>query len=163
MKKVNVPELSESVSEAVLLEWQKQPGDYVREGEVIVSVETDKIVMEVYAPCDGAFSAVHKKAGEQVTAGELLAEIDEKAKAPAAAAPAESKEPKESKESKPASSSSSPAGSPSAMPAAKKHAADQGVDLRQVAGSGKGGRITKGDVLAAPGTEPSGHELHEFC
>ena len=153
MKKVNVPELSESVSEAVLLEWQKQPGDYVREGEVIVSVETDKIVMEVYAPCDGAFSAVHKKAGEQVTAGELLAEIDEKAKAPAAAAPAESKEPKESKESKPAAaaSSSSPASSPSAMPAAKKHAAEQGVDLRQVAGSGKGGRITKGDVLAAAG------------
>ena len=53
MKKILVPELSESVSEAVLLEWQKQPGAPVREGEVLTSVETDKIVLEVYAPCDG--------------------------------------------------------------------------------------------------------------
>lgn len=63
MKKVLVPELSESVSEAVLLEWQKNPGDAVAEGDTVVSVETDKIVLEVYAPCNGALKTIHKKSG----------------------------------------------------------------------------------------------------
>ena len=152
MKKVNVPELSESVSEAVLLEWQKNPGDAVREGEVIVSVETDKIVLEVYAPCGGALKAVHKKAGDSVVAGELLAEIDETAKSAAApkaeakpSAPPPKSAPQESKT--PLLAASKPA--PPAMPSAKKIASEQGVDLQDVAGSGKGGRITKGDVLSA--------------
>ena len=145
MKKVNVPELSESVSEAVLLEWQKAPGDTVQEGDVIVSVETDKIVMEIYAPCAGALKSIHKKAGEQVAAGDLLAEIDDSVTVAAPAA-----------KSAPAPATDSPiaattAATTTAMPSAKKIAAEQGVDLQQVAGSGKGGRITKGDVLAAAG------------
>ena len=143
MKKVNVPELSESVSEAVLLEWQKAPGDTVQEGDVIVSVETDKIVMEIYAPCAGALKSIHKKAGEQVAAGDLLAEIDDSVVAPAAVSDSKSA---------PAPAPNSPsATTATAMPSAKKIAAEQGVDLQQVAGSGKGGRITKGDVLAAAG------------
>lgn len=152
MKKVHVPELSESVSEAVLLEWQKNPGDAVREGEVIISVETDKIVLEVYAPCNGVLKAVHKKAGDSVAAGELLADIDETAQ-PAAAPKAEAQSaapppaaPKESPKTTPAPA---PKSAPPAMPSAKKIAAEQGVDLQSVAGSGKGGRITKGDVLSA--------------
>ena len=149
MKKVNVPELSESVSEAVLLAWQKSPGDAVREGDVLTSVETDKIVLEVYAPCDGVLKTVRAKEGASVAAGEVLAEIDDTAKVPAAekAAPppkAESRPPARAEQSAPP-----PSASPTAMPSAKKIAAEQGVDLQTIAGSGKGGRITKGDVLAA--------------
>ena len=145
MKKVNVPELSESVSEAVLLEWQKAPGDTVQEGDVIVSVETDKIVMEIYAPCAGALKSIHKKTGEQVAAGDLLAEIDDSVTAPPAAVSDSKSAPA------PAPNSPSATTATTAMPSAKKIAAEQGVDLQQVAGSGKGGRITKGDVLAAAG------------
>ena len=137
MKKVLVPELSESVSEATLLEWQKNPGDAVTEGEVIVAIETDKIVLEVYAPCAGALEQTHQEAGAQVKTGELLATIDETAKV-VAPPPQES----------PAKDSSPPAAAP-AMPSAKKIAAEQGVDLQSVAGTGKGGRVTKGDVLMA--------------
>ncbi|MBE8158973.1 MAG: dihydrolipoyllysine-residue succinyltransferase [Betaproteobacteria bacterium] len=149
MKKINVPELSESVSEAVLLEWQKKPGDYVAEGEVVVSVETDKIVLEVYASCNGALKTIHKKAGDSVTAGELLAEIDETVK-PAAkteTAPAAKSAPEETKTAPPAAAKPAP----TTMPSAKKIAAEQGVDLHNISGSGKGGRITKGDVLSAAG------------
>lgn len=160
IKKVLVPELSESVSEAALLGWQKNPGDFVREGDVLVSVETDKIVMEVYAPCDGALKSVHKREGDQVAAGELLAEIDASAEAPAeapkpaeqASAKASSPPPAPASEAAPASVAPAAGGAaPAAAPSAKKIAAERGVDLRTVQGSGRGGRITKGDVLSAGG------------
>lgn len=160
IKKVLVPELSESVSEAALLGWQKNPGDFVREGDVLVSVETDKIVMEVYAPCDGALKSVHKREGDQVAAGELLAEIDASAEAPAeapkpaeqASAKAASPPPAPASEAAPASVAPAAGGAaPAAAPSAKKIAAERGVDLRTVQGSGRGGRITKGDVLSAGG------------
>lgn len=160
IKKVLVPELSESVSEAALLGWQKNPGDFVREGDVLVSVETDKIVMEVYAPCDGALKSVHKREGDQVAAGELLAEIDASAEAPAeapkpaeqASAKASSPPPAPASEAAPASVAPAASGAaPAAAPSAKKIAAERGVDLRTVQGSGRGGRITKGDVLSAGG------------
>lgn len=141
MKKVLVPELSESVAEATLLEWQKKPGDAVAEGEVIVAIETDKIVLEVYAPCAGALEQTHQKEGAQVKTGELLATIDETAEVAAAPPPQESPP----KDSPPAVA---PPPAP-AMPSAKKIAAEQGVDLQNIAGTGKGGRITKGDVLMA--------------
>ncbi|MDM5147183.1 hypothetical protein NQX30_02170 [Candidatus Persebacteraceae bacterium Df01] len=79
MIEVKVPELSESVSEAVLLDWQKNPGDAVHEGDVLMSVETDKIVLEVYAPCD-ELRNTHKTVGNSVTSSELLASIDDSAK-----------------------------------------------------------------------------------
>ena len=152
MKKVVVPELSESVSEAVLLAWQKNAGDEVREGEVITSVETDKIVLEVYAPCDGVLKTISKKEGASVTSGEELGEIDDSVKV-SAAKPAETQAPAAAKpESKPQpAAAAAPAASAPAMPSAKKAAAEQGVDLQAVSGTGKGGRITKGDVLAAAG------------
>lgn len=149
MKKVLVPELSESVSEAVLLEWQKKPGDYVSEGESVVSVETDKIVLEVYAPCNGALAKILKDAGASVSAGEPLAEIDETAK-PAAAPDKPKTAPPPAAPDKTASTAAAKT-SPPAMPSAKKAAAEKGVDLQTVSGSGKGGRITKGDVLSAAG------------
>ena len=152
MKEVHVPELSESVSEAALLDWQKNPGDVVREGDIIVSVETDKIVLEVYAPCNGALIAVHKNVGDQVKTGELLATIDETAEIPApestspVATTAATSAP--SATTKPATVTASPP----AMPAARKIAAEQEIDLQKVTGTGKGGRITKGDVLTVAGS-----------
>ncbi|MDM5147182.1 2-oxoglutarate dehydrogenase complex dihydrolipoyllysine-residue succinyltransferase [Candidatus Persebacteraceae bacterium Df01] len=137
MIEIKVPELSESVSEAVLLDWQKNPGDAVHEGDILVSVETDKIVLEVYAPCDGELRNTHKTAGDSVVSGELLASIDNSAKPTAEPTTTTSIVTKPAKQATPA------------MPSAKKIAAEQGVDLRQVEGSGKGGRITKGDVLIA--------------
>ncbi len=147
MKEVKVPELSESVSEATLLEWQKKIGDTVRDGDVLVSVETDKIVMEVYTSCDGILKQIHKDAGVQVKSGELLASIDDKAVIADAPAPAAEAKPAETK----LAAKSVAASAAVAMPSAKKVAAEQGVDLSSVSGSGKGGRITKGDVLAMAG------------
>ena len=146
MIEVRVPEFSESVSEGVLLEWQKQPGDAVADGETVVSVETDKIVLEVPAPCAGALAKIHKKAGDTVYSKDLLAEIDETAKVEETAAPV-IKEEAAAKESKPAPSPSAPV--TAAAPSARKIAAEKGVDLTKVAGSGKAGRVTKMDVLTA--------------
>ena len=149
MIEVRVPEFSESVSEGVLLDWQKQPGDAVADGETVVSVETDKIVLDVPAPCAGALAKIHKKAGDTVYSKDLLAEIDETAKVQEETAPVV-KEEAVAKESKPAAKPS-PASAPvaGAAPSARKIAAEKGVDLTKVAGSGKAGRVTKMDVLAA--------------
>ena len=152
MIEVKVPELAESVSEASILEWRKQPGDAVAEGDVIVVVETDKIALEVYAPQDGVLAEALKALGEQVASGEPLARIreqtpEEKAKAPppppasaAASAPAAPA---------PTVASSAPTPAAPVMPAARKIAAEQGVNTGQIPGTGKGGRVTKGDVLSA--------------
>ena len=150
MKDVLVPELSESVSEAALLEWQKQPGEPVREGEVLVSVETDKIVMEVYAPCNGKLHKIHKKAGAQVGGGEPLAVIDDSAAAQTASAvAAKDSAPAPDAKAKTGGKKAEPSSGATVMPSAKKHAAEKGVDAQSLSGSGKGGRVTKGDVLAA--------------
>ena len=85
---VKTPELAESVAEATLLDWQKQPGDAVAEGEILVSVETDKIVLEVYAPQGGVLQEILKKEGDSVVSDEPLARIDETAQAASAPAPA---------------------------------------------------------------------------
>ena len=84
---VKTPELAESVAEATLLDWQKQPGDAVAEGEILVSVETDKIVLEVYAPQGGVLQEILKKEGDSVVSDEPLARIDETAQAASAPAP----------------------------------------------------------------------------
>lgn len=149
MIKITVPPLSESVSEAALLEWQKAPGDTVREGDVLVEVETDKIAMEVYAPCNGTLKKVHLQAGASVKGGELLAEIEEGEVAAAEEKPAAAEEKSAAEKAAPAAAAPPPAAAAPAAPSAKKIASEQGVDLSAVSGSGRGGRITKGDVLSA--------------
>ena len=86
MIEVKVPELSESVSEATLLEWQKSSGDSVNEGDVLISVETDKIALEVPAPRSGMLKEILKQEGDSVTSGDVLALLDETAKPAAEAA-----------------------------------------------------------------------------
>ncbi len=139
---VVVPQLSESVSEATLLTWKKQPGAAVEADEILIEIETDKVVLEVPAPSAGVLAEIVKGDGSTVTSGELIARIDTAAKAaaaPVAAAPVAA--------AAPAAASTSAAGL--ASPAAAKILAEKGVDAANVAGSGRDGRVTKADALAA--------------
>ncbi|MCU0937743.1 MAG: 2-oxoglutarate dehydrogenase complex dihydrolipoyllysine-residue succinyltransferase [Burkholderiaceae bacterium] len=151
---VKVPQLSESVAEATLLQWKKKAGDAVAVDEVLIEVETDKVVLEVPAPSAGVLVSIVKGDGGTVVSGELIATIDSTAKAGATApAPAT------------ASSAPAPVAAPAAsaskagvaMPAAAKLMADAGLAAAQVAGTGRDGRITKGDVIGAidGGAKPS--------
>ena len=151
---VKVPQLSESVAEATMLNWKKKPGEAVAQDEILIEIETDKVVLEVPAPSAGVLSKIIKNDGDTVVADELIAQIDTEATAgaaaPAAAAPA------------PAAAAPAPAAAPAAaaatggvaMPSAAKLMAEAGLSAGQVAGTGKDGRITKGDVLAA-GSAPA--------
>ncbi len=146
---VNVPQLSESVAEATLLQWKKKPGDAVAEDEVLIEVETDKVVLEVPAPVAGVITEVIRPDGSTVAAGELIARIDSEARAAAAAPSPVAAAP--SAKAAPAPTAPPPAAAKAdvAMPAAAKLMADRGISPAQVTGTGKDGRITKGDVLAA--------------
>ena len=144
---VKVPQLSESVAEATLLQWKKKPGEAVAADEILIEIETDKVVLEVPAPSAGMITEIIKGDGGTVVSGEVIAKIDSDAKG-AAAAPA----------AKPAAASVAPAAAkpaapgasaPMAMPAAAKMMAETGVKPAQ--GTGRDGRITKGDVIAAAG------------
>ena len=130
---VKVPQLSESVAEATLLQWKKKPGDAVAIDETLVEVETDKVVLEVPAPAAGVMAEIVKPDGSTVLAGELIAKLNTDAKATAAkAAPAPA----------PASAATASASAKGAiaMPAAAKMMADAGMSASQVAGTGKDGR-----------------------
>jgi 2-oxoglutarate dehydrogenase E2 component (dihydrolipoamide succinyltransferase) len=157
---VKVPQLSESVSEATLVAWHKKVGEAVKRDENLIDIETDKVVMELPAPADGVIARIVKEGGSLVTSGEVIAVIDTDAKVaaasplatdPAAAAKAAAK-------AAPASGAPSPAASMVAnapSPSAKKIAAEKGLDPGQIAGTGRDGRVTKGDVLAASGAAPA--------
>ena len=148
---VKTPELAESVAEATLLDWQKQPGDAVAEGEILVSVETDKIVLEVYAPQGGVLQEILKKEGDSVVSDEPLARIDETAQAASAPAPAPkaAEKPQSAPAPAPVAAAAPATSEPAAMPSARKIAAERGIELSAIEGSGRGGRITKSDALAA--------------
>jgi 2-oxoglutarate dehydrogenase E2 component (dihydrolipoamide succinyltransferase) len=148
---VLVPQLSESVSEATLLTWKKQPGEAIEADEILIEVETDKVVLEVPAPSSGVLKEIVKGDGSTVTSGEVLARIDTEGKASAAAA-APAAEPAAA--AAPAAAASAPAASAVTSPSAGKILAEKGVDPSSVEGTGRGGRITKGDALDA-GTAPA--------
>jgi len=135
---IKVPVLPESVADATILAWQKKPGDAVKRDEVLVEVETDKVVLEVPAPADGVLSTIAAEEGATVLAQEVLGTMEAGAVAdspPAAAASA------------PAGSSDTVTGGPTS-PSVRNMMAEHGVDRNEVAGSGKGGRISKEDVQA---------------
>ena len=145
---VKVPQLSESVAEATLLQWHKKVGDAVARDENLVDIETDKVVLELPAPSAGVIVEIKKGDGATVVADEVIATIDTEAKAgaaaPQAAAPAQPAAPAQAA----APAAGGATGGP-AMPAAAKLLAEKGIDPSQVAGTGRDGRITKGDALAA--------------
>ncbi|HLS43768.1 MAG TPA: 2-oxoglutarate dehydrogenase complex dihydrolipoyllysine-residue succinyltransferase [Paenalcaligenes sp.] len=145
---VLVPQLSESVSEATLLEWKKQPGEAVSADEILIEVETDKVVLEVPAPASGVLTEIVKADGATVLAGEVLARIDSAATATVTAAPAEEAAP--AVEAAPAAASTEASASVSAAsPAAAKILTEKGIEVESVTGTGRGGRITKEDANRA--------------
>ena len=143
---VKVPQLSESVSEASLVSWHKQQGDAVTRDENLIDIETDKVVLETPAPADGVLVEIIMGDGESVTSGDLIARIDTDAKPAKGAAPAE----KPAEEKKAASApAAAPAAASGASPAARKILDEKGIDASGVKGTGRGGRVTKEDAVAA--------------
>jgi len=144
---VKVPQLSESVAEATMLTWKKKAGEAVAQDEILIEIETDKVVLEVPAPSAGVLAEIVVGDGGTVVSDQVIAKIDSTAKAaapaPAAAAPAAAPAP-----------APAPVASAKAMPSAAKLMAEN--NLSAVAGTGKDGRVTKGDVLATlSGTAPA--------
>lgn len=148
---VKVPQLSESVAEATLLQWHKKPGDAIERDQNLIDIETDKVVLELPSPDAGVIARVLKGDGETVVAGEVIAIIDTEAKAGAVPEGVEASAAAASSAAAAAQSSgSAPAGKAAvAMPSAAKILAESGVSVSDVAGSGRDGRITKADALAA--------------
>lgn len=155
---VKVPQLSESVSEASLLTWKKQPGAAVQADEILIEIETDKVVLEVPAPASGVLAEIVKGDGSTVTSDEVIARIDTEGKAAATTTTAPAAEPPKAAQaaasSAPAAAPAPAASTPVASPAAAKILADKGVSPDSVSGTGRGGRITKGDALEA-GAKPA--------
>lgn len=159
---ITVPELAESITEAVIGEWLKKPGEWIEDGEQLVDIETDKVILEVTAPQRGELASISKQTGEQVQSNEVIAVIDtsKKGKKTAALGKEQKEKPATQKnsepepaaaESKAAPDSTVPAEEPvpsKTSPAVRKLAEDHGVDVRSIKGTGKGGRITKQDVQA---------------
>ncbi|MCF8190901.1 MAG: 2-oxoglutarate dehydrogenase complex dihydrolipoyllysine-residue succinyltransferase [Polynucleobacter sp.] len=144
---VKVPQLSESVAEATLLQWKKKVGDAVGQDEILIEIETDKVVLEVPSPSAGVITEIVIADGGTVVAEQLIAKIDSSAvaaAAPAAAAPAPAPAAAPAKAA-PAAKSSGAAAAPSAA----KILAENNMTTGQVAGSGRDGRVTKGDALNA--------------
>jgi len=151
---VKVPQLSESVSEATMLQWKKKPGEAVAQDEILIELETDKVVLEVPAPAAGVLAQVLQNDGDTVVADQIIATIDTEAKAGAAEAAAGAAEVKPAAAPVAAAPAAQPAAatassSVAASPAAAKLLAEKGLSTGDVAGSGRDGRVTKGDALAA--------------
>ena len=150
---IKVPQLSESVAEATLLAWHKKVGEAVKRDENLIDIETDKVVLELPAPADGVLAKIIKGDGGTVKAGEVIATLDTEGKA-AASAVVPAKE-----GTQPVASAPKPAASAApAMPAARKLAEEKGLDTAAIAGSGRGGRVTKADVLGQPAKSPAALE-----
>ena len=141
---VKVPQLSESVTEATLVTWHRKAGEYVERDENLVDIETDKVALETPAPEAGVLTAIIKGDGDTVVSREVIATIDTEGKPQAASRGAAVPGVQPQGASKPAK-----APEPSVMPAARKLAEDRKIDVASLAGSGRGGRVIKGDVLAA--------------
>src|SRR5690554_3429459 len=152
---IKAPTFPESVADGTVATWHKQPGDAVKRDELLVDIETDKVVLEVLAEADGVLAEIIKGEGETVLSAELLGTLNAGAtaapKAEAAAAPAPA-----------AAAQADSAEEPLLNPAARKLAEENGLDPAQIKGTGKGGRVTKEDVLnaieakkAAPAAAPA--------
>jgi 2-oxoglutarate dehydrogenase E2 component (dihydrolipoamide succinyltransferase) len=161
MADIRVPTLGESVTEATVGKWFKQPGEAVAVDEPVVELETDKVTLEVPAPATGVLSDIAAKTGDTVGVAALLGQIKEgagaapgKAAPPAAAKPPEAPKPAPAPPAPAAPSMPIAAGSPAASsmplpPSVRKMAAESGIDAAKIDGSGMHGQVTKGDMMAA--------------
>jgi len=135
MIEILVPELPESVADASVAIWHKQPGDFVERDEVLVEIETDKVVLEVPAPASGVLESITEKEGATVLSKQLLGQLKEGASAPA-------KEPK----TETAAPAAAPAGVADASPSVRRLMLEKGLDAADIKATGKGGAITREDV-----------------
>ena len=174
MADIMTPALGESVTEATVARWTKKAGDAVRKDEILVELETDKVSLEVAAPADGVLSEILAGEGDTVEPGTVLGKMSEGG---AAAAPAKAEAPKAEAAPEPKAEAPKAPAQPEVMtskpaaPSAQRIAAENNLDLTKVSGSGKDGRVTKGDAIAAletrasapaPAAAPSApRELHE--
>jgi len=148
---IKAPTFPESVADGTVATWHKKPGEAVKRDELLVDIETDKVVLEVVAPADGVLAEIVKNEGDTVLSEEVIARVEEGATA--AAAPAAQP-----------TAASAPAAAPAAggeedpilAPAARKIAEENGIDPATLVGTGKGGRITKEDAVAAVEAKKSG-------
>jgi 2-oxoglutarate dehydrogenase E2 component (dihydrolipoamide succinyltransferase) len=150
MADIMTPALGESVSEATVARWTKKPGESVRKDEILVELETDKVSLEVAAPADGVLESISAEEGATVEPGAVLGRVREGA---AASTPAAAPAPSAPKVAKPAPAAPAPAAAASAAPvlapSAQRIATEGRLDPAAIAGTGKGGRVTKADALAA--------------
>jgi 2-oxoglutarate dehydrogenase E2 component (dihydrolipoamide succinyltransferase) len=150
---IKVPAMGESVTEATISKWFKKEGDAVKRDEPLLELETDKVTVEVPSPADGAIESISAQAGATVQVGALLGAIAEgqagAASKPAAVAPAPKAPSTSSEAPKPAAAAPAPKTDAPAMPSAKRISEESGIALSSVAGTGKDGRVTKGDMLGA--------------
>ena len=139
---IKAPSFPESVADGTVATWHKKPGEAVKRDDLIVDIETDKVVLEVLAEADGVLGAIVAEEGATVLSNQVLGSIEEgsAAAAPAAAAPAASA---------PAAAPAAGAEDPIAAPAARQLAEENGINLASIKGTGKDGRVTKEDVVAA--------------
>ena len=144
---IKTPAFAESISEGTVGAWHKNVGEAVRRDDVLVDIETDKVVIEIFAPADGVLTEILKAEGEVVEAEDLLARLSEAEEEPAGEPPPSSGEPAQT----PAAASTESA-APRSSPAARKLAAESNVDLAQVEGTGRDGRVTKADILRSRST-----------
>jgi 2-oxoglutarate dehydrogenase E2 component (dihydrolipoamide succinyltransferase) len=144
---VKVPVLPESVEDATIAGWHKKPGDTIRRDENLVDLETDKVVLEVPAPVDGTVKEIRAEEGDTVNSDQVIAVIEEGAVEPEQE---DAPEPEPEQDETPpatAAPAAAPADSPKLSPAARRVAQEEKVDPASLAGTGRGGRVTKGDVL----------------
>jgi 2-oxoglutarate dehydrogenase E2 component (dihydrolipoamide succinyltransferase) len=160
MADIRVPALGESVTEATIGKWFKKPGDPVAVDEPLVELETDKVTIEVPAPAAGVLADIAAKDGETVAVGALLGQIKEGAAAPGKASPAPTAQPDQKtdttapinaarEEPRRPQTTPKPADVAPLAPSVRRMAAESGIDVSTVPGSGKDGRVTKGDTMAA--------------
>ncbi|HOW76481.1 MAG TPA: 2-oxoglutarate dehydrogenase complex dihydrolipoyllysine-residue succinyltransferase [Candidatus Competibacteraceae bacterium] len=148
---VKVPSLPESVSDGTLVNWKKKPGEAVKRGENLVDLETDKVVLDIPAPADGVLGPILRQEGDIVTTGDVIATLEEGAVAQAAApaaAPAPTPVAAVPAPAAPAAAFTAEVDLEGLSPAVRRLAAEHGLDIGKIPGSGRSGRVTKADVLA---------------
>ena len=146
---VKVPQLSESITEATLLKWRKKPGEAVAQDEILIEIETDKVVLEVPAPSAGVLTEILQPDGATVVAEELIAKINSTATSTVAPAAVTSAAASGAAKAMPVATSANVGATAAAAPSAAKLMAEQNLNPAAISGSGRDGRITKGDVLQA--------------
>jgi 2-oxoglutarate dehydrogenase E2 component (dihydrolipoamide succinyltransferase) len=145
---VKVPQLPESIADATIVAWHKSPGDAVTRDEVLVDLETDKVVLEVPAPASGVLTEIRVADGTTVTSGEILAILDESQQAKTASTAPAVAPPSPTTESGEAGDATTTSGAPSKLsPAVRRLVEEHKLDVARIPGSGKDGRITKSDVM----------------